>query len=236
MLGRWDDALADQTELERLAAQDPRELPAGYTMRAYTFRALCHELRGETKDADRYIDISRRYFDFIRSRGRQSSVHAQPLSLALAHRGLFDEALALCPLIPRTSGSGLTLQMLCDVVAAQANWDEAARVVAAAREEAEIGEQVALPLYADRLEGRAAAARGDRRQAVVFLRRSADAFAALGARWEEAWSRILLAEALLDGDARLAEDELARALPVFEQLRSVREAQRARTLRSDVAV
>lgn len=236
MLGRWDEALADQAELERLAAQDPRDLPAGYTMRAYTFRALCHELRGETDEADRYIDVSRRYFDFIRSRGFRSSIHVQPLSLALARRGLFDEALALCPLVPRTSGSGLTLEMLSEVVAAQEKWEEAAGVAAAAREEAKIGEQVSLPLYADRLEGRAAAAAGDVEQAAVLLRRSADGFAALGARWEEAWSRLLLAEALLKGEARLAEDELARALLVFEQLRSVREAERARTLLSDVAV
>ncbi|MGH3047035.1 MAG: ATP-binding protein [Gaiellaceae bacterium] len=238
MLGKWDDALADQTELEGLAAQDQRELPAGFTMRAYTFRALCHELRGETEEADRYIDLSRRYFDYIRSRSRagQSSVHAQPLSLALAHRGLFDEARAVCPLIPRTSGSGLTLQMLCDVVAAQANWDEAAGIVAAAREEAEIGEQVCLPLYADRLEGRAAAASRDLDHAAALLRRSADGFAAVGARWEEGWSRLLLAEVLLDDDARLAEHELAAALPVFERLRSVREAKRARALHAEIAI
>jgi class 3 adenylate cyclase/tetratricopeptide (TPR) repeat protein len=237
MLGKWDDALDDHAELERLAAQDPRELPAGFTMRAYTFRALCHELRGETEEADRYIDVSRRYFGFIRSRmGSRVSIHAQPLSLALGHRGLFDEALALCPLIPRTSGSGITLQMLCEVVAARGNWDEADNVVAASREEAEIGEQLALPLYADRLQGRAAAARGDVEQAAVLLRQSADGFAALGARWEEAWSYLLLAEVLADGDPQLAEHELARALPVFEQLRSVGEAERARTLLADVAV
>src|SRR5262249_17653704 len=60
MLGRWDEALDDQAELELLVAQDPRELLPGYTMRAYTFTALCHELRGETDDADRYIQDSRR--------------------------------------------------------------------------------------------------------------------------------------------------------------------------------
>jgi class 3 adenylate cyclase/tetratricopeptide (TPR) repeat protein len=238
MLGKWDDALADHAELERLAAQDPRELPAGYTMRAYTFRALCHELRGEADEADRYIDVSNRYFNFIRARFRepQSSVHAQPLSLALAQRGLFDEARAVCPLIPNTAGSGLTLQILCEIVAAQGNWDEAAGVVAAAREEAETGEQLSLPLYADRLEGRAAAAVGDVERASLHLRRSGEGFASLGARWEEAWSRLLLAEVLADGNAQLVERELAAALQVFEQLGSVREAERARRLLTDIAV
>jgi class 3 adenylate cyclase len=239
MLGRWDDALADQAELEQLAAQDPRELPAGYTMRAYTFRALCHELRGETEAADRYIDLSRRYFGFIweQQGGRPPpSVHAQPLSLVLSHRGLFEEALALCPLIPRTAGSGLTFQMLCEVLAMRGSWDEAPGMVAAAREEAEIGEQISLPLYADRLEGRAAAAAGDVEHAALLLRRSADGFAALSARWEEAWSRLLLAEALLHADPRLAEHELVGAFPVFEQLHSVREAERARALLAEVAI
>jgi class 3 adenylate cyclase len=239
MIGKWDDALADQAELERVAAQDPRELPAGYTLRAYTFRALCHELRGETDDADRYIDLSRRYFDFIRGRfaaRAQPSVHSQPLALALAHRGLFDEARAVSPLVPHSSGSGLTLQVLCEIVAAQGDWREAADIVASSRKEAEIGEHSSLPLYADRLEGRAAAAAGDVERAALLLRGSAGGFASLGARWEEAWSRLLLAEALLEADARLAGEELARALPVFEQLRSVREAERARTLLSDVVV
>ena len=237
MLGRWDDALADQAELERLAAQDARELPAGYTMRAYTFRALCHELRGEADEADRYIDLARRYFDFIRGRVRSTrSLHSQPLSLALAHRGLFDEALAVSPLIPHTEGSGLTLQVLCEIVATREKWEEAPGVVAAAREEAEIGEQLSLPLYAERLEGRAAAAAGDGERAALLLRRSADGFAGLGARWEEAWSRLLLAEVLVDADARRAERELTAALQVFEQLRSVQEAERARAWLADIAV
>jgi hypothetical protein len=237
MLGEWDQALDDQAELELLAAQDPRELPAGYTMRAYTFTALCHELRGETDEADRYIAVSRRYFDLFQSRREwHSSVHTDPLALALAHRGLFDEALAVCPFIPHTWGSGLTLEMLCELVASQGNWDDAAGTVAAARDEAEVGEQVALPLYADRLEGRAAAAAGDAAHAAKLLRQSADGFAALGARWEEAWSRLLLAEVVVGSDREHAERELAAALPVFEHLRSVRELRRTRSLLADVAI
>ncbi|MGH3103168.1 MAG: ATP-binding protein, partial [Gaiellaceae bacterium] len=149
MLGQWEDALADQAELERVAAEDPRELPAGYTMRAYTFTALCRQLRGELDQADRYIELARRYFDLVRDRHRRlGSVHAQPLALALAHRGLFEEALALCPLVPHTAGAGLTLELRCEITAARQQWEDAAGLVAAARAEAEIGEQLSLPLYA----------------------------------------------------------------------------------------
>jgi hypothetical protein len=104
-------------------------------------------------------------------------------------------------------------------------WDEAADLVAAARRAAAVGEQLALPLHADRLEGRAACARGDVTAGMVLLGRSADGFAALGARWEEAWSRLLLA-----GVVERADGELAAAPSVFRNLGSVQEAARAETL------
>jgi hypothetical protein len=137
--------------------------------------------------------------------------------------------------VPGTGSAGLTLEALCEIVAARESWDEAAGVVRAAREEAEIGGQLSLPLFADRLEGRAAAAARDEERAATLLRRSADGFAALGARWEEAWSRLLLAEvSLLGGLQRQSvERELAAALSVFEQLGSVREADRAASLLAD---
>jgi hypothetical protein len=237
MLGKWDEALDDQAELELLIAQDPRELPPGYTMRAYTFTALCHELRGEIDEAERYIEVSRRYVESIWSRREwHSSVHTDAFALALANRGLFEEALAACPFVPHTWGSGLSLAMRCEIVALQGDWDEAARVIAATRDEVEVGEQIALPLYADRLEGRAAAAAGNAAHAAGHLRRSAEGFAALGAQWEEAWSRLLLAEVLVGPDRQHAEQELAAALPIFERLRSVGEVGRARALLADVAL
>ena len=53
MLGDWEGALADQAELERVANLDwARDLPAAYTMRAYAYTALCHELRGEDEEPE----------------------------------------------------------------------------------------------------------------------------------------------------------------------------------------
>ena len=69
-----------------------------------------------------------------------------------------------------------------------------------------------------------------RARATELLRRSADGFAKLEASWEEAFSRLLLAEVLAESDGRLAQPELTAALGVFEELRSVREAERARAL------
>jgi hypothetical protein len=73
-------------------------------------------------------------------------------------------------------------------------------------------------------------AAGDALQSAEPLSRSADGFAALGARWEEAWSRLLLAEVVAHSESGRAERELAAALPVFEQLRSVQETEHARAL------
>jgi DNA-binding SARP family transcriptional activator len=230
-LGDWEDALADQAELERIVALTPRDLPPAFAMGAYGRVALCRALRGEHEEADRYIELVLRYVtlgSFASIRGR--SIHLPPLALALARRGRLDEALALLELHPLSSSRGMTIGALCEVTALREHWDDAPGLVAAAHEEAEIGEQVALPLYADRLEGRAAFAAGDALRAAELLGRSADGFAALGARWEEAWSRLLLAEAVVGSDAQRAERELAAARPVFESLGSVQETARARAL------
>jgi class 3 adenylate cyclase len=236
MLGDWEGALTDQAELERVAEQDPRELPVGYTTRAYAFAGLCHELRGKRNEGDRYIELMRRSLRRLRPQRSRGSFYAPPFALALARRGRFEEALAQIPLVPDSGSAGVTLEALCEIAAMRERWDEAAGLVAAARKEAEVGEQLSLLLFADRLEGRAAAAGGDVPRAVDLLGRSAEGFAQLEARWEEAWSRLLLAEGLLAGDPRRAERELAFALRVFVQLGSVREAEQARALLADVAV
>jgi tetratricopeptide (TPR) repeat protein len=235
-LGDWTDALADQAELERVAALSPRELPPAYAMGAYNRAALCHELRGEREEADRYIELAFAYVERVLHARAGGSIHLPPFALVLARRGRFDEALGLIPLAPTTLSAGATLEALCEITAARERWDEAAELVRAAREEAAVGEQLSLPLFADRLEGRRAAAAGDAARATRLLGRSTEGFAALGARWEEAWSRLLLAEALADRDAQRAERELAAALSALVELGSLREAERARTLLASVTV
>jgi class 3 adenylate cyclase len=229
MLGDWDDALADQAELERVAGLALRGLPAGYTMRAYTYTALCHELRGDDEAALRYVDVSlarrvRARTDTTRGLG---SLQFPPLARALARRSRFDEAVALIPFEAHSGSAGQTLEALCEITASRGDWQASPSIAAQAREEAAWGELLSLPLFADRLEGRAGAASGDVEGGASLLRRSADGFAKLDAPWEEAFSRLLLAEAL---GGRAAQQELAAALPVFDRLGSVREADRARAL------
>jgi tetratricopeptide (TPR) repeat protein len=234
-LGEWDDALADHAELERLAAQDPRERPAGFTVRSYAFAGLCHELRGESAEADRYLELVLAYFDEW-GVTRRRALAASPVALTLALRERLDEALDLLPPEPHGPGAGAALEALCEIVAAQGRWEDAAEVVAIAREETEAGELLSLPPAADRLQGRAAAAAGDVAGAADLLERSAEAFAALEASWDEAVSRLHLAEAVVGTDRQRAEREARAALAVFERLGSVREAERARALLATPAV
>ncbi|MGZ4314718.1 MAG: hypothetical protein ACXVRS_02670 [Gaiellaceae bacterium] len=184
-LGNWDSALADQAELERVAAVGPQTLPPAYSMGAYTRVALCHELRGERDEADRHIGVALRYSERVRHAHSGGSIHLPPLALALARHRRFDEALALIPLVPRSLSAAATLEALCEVTAARERWDEASQLAEAARAEAEVGEQLPLPSFADTLEGRGASATGDVPSGAELLGRSAEGFAAIGARWEE---------------------------------------------------
>jgi hypothetical protein len=201
-------------------------------MGAYTRVARCHVLRGEHEEADRYIELVLRFVEHVGSgRIRGRSIHIPPLALALARRDRVDEALALLRAVPRSGSASVTLEALSEIAIERADWDEAAGLVPVAREEAATGGALSLQYCADRLEGRTAAARGETASAAALLRRAADGFAGLEARWEEARSRLLLGEALAGEDARAAERELAAALPVFEELGSVRELGRTRAAR-----
>src|SRR5262249_39329191 len=182
----------------------------------------CHELRGERQEADRYISLALRYFEQVRHARTGGSIHMPPLALTLARRGRFEEALALTPYVPQSTSASPPLEVLCEIAALRGRWEEAPGLVTAARGEAEVGELLSLPAFADRLEGRAAHAEGDVAAATELLARSAKGFAAIDAPWEEAWSRLLLAEVLAGSEGRRAGRELAAALPALERLRRIR--------------
>ena len=105
--------------------------------------------------------------------------------------------------------------------------------IAEARRHAEAAQLLALPLHADRLEGRALLAAGDAEGALVPPRaRRRRASQTLGAAWEVALTELALGEAFA---ALGREDDAAQALSqgrreVFERLRVPRELERARAL------
>jgi hypothetical protein len=211
-------------------------LPVGYTLRAYSACLFIHELRGDRADASRYLDL---ITQFVASHPASSSLD-RDASLALAARALahggragdgerlFDSAMSV--------HAPPTLEALCEIVAAQEDWERAPDVIASARRQAEISEAVALPLFADRLEGRLRAAEGEPLRAAQLLRRSAAGYAELGAQWEEGWTREILAEALIGlGDEQEARAAVEAARAVFERLGSVVEHEHAKALAGTVA-
>jgi len=116
-------------------------------------------------------------------------------------------------------------------VAAEGAWDRAGEVVSKARAHALEAGLLALPVFADRLEALAELAGGRRADGIGLLRRAAAGFGGLGAKWEEARSRLMLARALAGasrpGDAQV---ELSKAVPVFERTRSVAELAQGESL------
>jgi tetratricopeptide (TPR) repeat protein len=128
-------------------------------------------------------------------------------------------------------GRGYRLEALCDVIAEQGAWEEAAQTLDEARRHSEEAGLLALPFYADRLEGAMRLAQAEAQPAVVLLQRAARGFSELGARWESARTAIRLADALAHaGRADEARAQLERSLPVLEELRSLREVAEGREL------
>lgn len=128
------------------------------------------------------------------------------------------------------------MEARCDVLAEMRAWDEVPAQVDEARAYAQEAGLEALPAFADRLEGLWALNELDRATAAARLRSAAETFSRLGAAWEEARTRLSLAEALIGaGRSDEAGIQLDSAHDVFERLSSVRELARERELRHALA-
>jgi tetratricopeptide (TPR) repeat protein len=116
-----------------------------------------------------------------------------------------------------------------EVLAAAGTWDEAPRIVDEMREHEARAETTALVAFADRLEGRAAAAAGDAARAEASLRSAIERFDRLGTPWERALTEVDLASLLVsDGRHDEAQAVIAPALVTFEGLRAVKDLAVAR--------
>jgi hypothetical protein len=228
-LGDWDDALEDLRLLDETPATT-RFGSAGYFhVTAWSCVALLHELRGERSPSERLIARA------ADEPAGNATVRKVPwLTRVAAHRGSEAEAfrwLERSEEIPWALAMPTVLEATCDIVAELERWDLAEATVTEARAFAERALLEALPLHADRLEGRAALARGKTTHAVDSLTRARNGFAAIGARWEAALASLWLAEAFRaagdESEAQLAADT---ALHVFVELGSVRELEHARSL------
>jgi class 3 adenylate cyclase/tetratricopeptide (TPR) repeat protein len=225
-LGEWDAAVADHTRALGLLGEEA-ERPPSMASGGWGAAAFIHEARGDGAQADRELAV----IDAWSAAGEHPRNWALPLAAAaLVRRGEFAAARRK---LDRLSGNDLfldrELETRCALIAEQGSWHEADGVIAASRRHAALGRLRALPLHADRLEGRALLAAGDAEGALEPLARAVAGFDALAAAWEVAQTRLAYGEALA---ARGRRDEAERALrsaaEVFERLRVPRELARAR--------
>jgi tetratricopeptide (TPR) repeat protein len=228
-LGDWDGALEDFERMEAARATTRFGSVGYFTLTMWSCIAFLHELRGHGAAADALVA----QVDAELSAATPTVRVIPWFARIRAHRGsdsaleLIEETVAL-----RASkmGRGPTLEAHCDVVADLGRWELTDEVAAEARAFAEQALLEALPLHVDRLEGRASLARGDAAPATERLARARDGFASLGARWEAAVAELWLGEARLAAGMSGARESAEAGLKVFDELRSVREAEQARSL------
>jgi tetratricopeptide (TPR) repeat protein len=196
--------------------------------------AFIHEARGEHAAAGAALAE----IEAWSVEGEWPRLWASPMAaLALARRGDFSAARErLDALLENGIYRGREIEVRCAVMAEERAWDGAGALVERARRHAEIGELVALPFHADRLEGRALLASGDAADAVPVLEQARAGFAGLSAGWEVALTDLSLGEALAgSGREEDASQVVARAAEVFERLGVPRELERARALLETLA-
>jgi class 3 adenylate cyclase len=228
-LGDWDGAYTDYVLLEEELPSTAWQEFAYYFVTLRACMALLHELRGEHAASERLAALAREEVAYA-----GNSRKTPWLARLEARRGNADEALAWLERgvdAARALITGGVLEAKCDLVADLGLWELAEETIGEARAFAELALLEALPLHADRLEGRAALESGDVALARAALTRARDGFAAAGARWEEALSALWLAQALrADDSAGETWTAAETGLAVFAELRSVRELEHAKAL------
>jgi class 3 adenylate cyclase/tetratricopeptide (TPR) repeat protein len=231
-LGEWD-GVHEGIEDALALLGDRRTTPPGFSFPIFGASAFVHEARGNPGAADRILLE-------MRSSAQNRQDRPPPwLNMfeaeVLTRRGAYDEALALLdhPYLGKIFRGDLyeVLQIRSRIVAETESWDRAPALVEEMRAHAREGELLALPFFADRLEGQASLAAGDARKAVELLVRSREGLDGLGAQWEAARVDLSLVEAeAATGDRETATSRMRKALNVFDKLGSLRERDRAREL------
>lgn len=228
--GRWDEALRDQAELESLVFEEGEDAVPVFASGAFSTAALCRQLRGDIEAADRYLKMIERLRVEQEAADEGSGQLRPAAALTLAHMGRVEEALEWLDYRQEGFTSGIILEASCEVVREKGDLGSATAFVERCQAAVSKMGNPALQCYLDRLEAWIAHATGDDRKAETLFEDSARGFARLQMPWEEAMSRLLQAEHRLSISVGTSGHELTRVLAVFENLGSVREAERARNL------
>ncbi|MDQ2933838.1 MAG: hypothetical protein M3R49_02460, partial [Chloroflexota bacterium] len=237
-LGRWDEFWRIFAEGNATFGLSDREKVLRYhAYRLYGVAAYVSEVTGDSAAADRYIER------LDSSQAAQGSVGISAARLwivmTLVRRGEFGEArarLAVLDPVRDIQNRDLTLEGWADLVAAEGTWDEAAAIVAEARDWSGRTGLRFLPGVADRLQGQAALAAGEHERAMRLLGAARDGFTRLEVPWERARTELSLAQAYLAaGSGTKAATTVRAALETFSALGAQVEIEHAAALRAQAS-
>jgi hypothetical protein len=228
-LGSWDAAL-EEFRLLRELLDDRRDEPPYFAAHAFGTAALMHDARGDVVESDRLSGL-------LSTLERRTSGRLYPFLLRYAlRRGDLVRARSLERPINWAVHKGDALEAESELVVASEAWEGVDARVEGMRAHAEKTDAQSVFAFADRLEGRAAAAAGDAARSEASLRSAIDRFDRLGTPWERALTEVELAGVFASG-ARDDEAQaiIAPALVTFEGLRAVRDLAVARQVLNDEA-
>ncbi len=223
-LGAWDEAVGDFDEIRGLL-DERREDPPYFCSNAFCAAGMVFESRGEGLPVDEMLGY------LVPLAGRESARLVPWLGRLLVERGELTEARRILdpPPYQWRVHAGSLLETLAELLAAEGRWDEVPGLLERMRAQAVGGQLLALPAFADRLEGRAALAAGDAPRAADLLRNASATFAEIGAVWERARTDLFVADASLAlGDPHAARARVEAAIEAFERLRAVKDLLAAR--------
>ena len=239
-LGDWDGVLAD-LELASEMLGERKDSPPHYISAMHAAAALVHEIRGQSADADRILEVLRGVDEGAAVTDRDSTPlgrWAQFLAPLVARLGHLDEAQRMLSGTTWRRGArlGLLLQAECEIAADSPEWPAVGELVELARAEAERGGLEALRHTADRLAGMAALRDGDTEAAIELLQRAREGYAELEAHWDLARVDLALANVLSDsGRGEQSLECLRPAIAFFAEVGAAKEHEAALRLAAEIA-
>jgi hypothetical protein len=229
-LGEWDRVL-DAFDRIRSVMEDRVDEPPYFMLNAFGAAAFVHDARG--------LDGTERWLSVLEgSRGRRlegSVVASYWLAWMYTRRGeherawsILGEATTPIQTVRPIMGEGVS-----EVLSVTGRWHEVPSFLERERAYAEEARLLALPVYLDRLEGRAALASGRSEDGRALLVRARDGFGRLGAVWERARTELDLAEALAESGASSDARSMAdAAAPDLRRVGALLELDRLQVLRT----
>jgi tetratricopeptide (TPR) repeat protein len=228
--GRWEGVLDDLATIQALLG-DRREDPPYFAASSFVAAALVHHRRGNVVEVDRMLSYLMPLAVAI------DSARLVPwMAKLLIARGDLDEAHRFLSSPPDRwrVHAGMFMEGRMELAAARHDWDVASPLIEEARAHADEGGLLALPMFADRLEGLAAMADGAAIHAAELFGRARDGLVQLDAVFDAAMIEIDLAGALTrTGRSEEAETALHSGIATFERLGASALAGRARAASSD---